>query len=77
MKYKIFEGSGVRDVFEKVATADGLGTTLQKIGQEHYTFVVEITDADLRSMGGRAARNTNGKAVRGGMVAKVTGRKRV
>jgi hypothetical protein len=76
MKFKIFEGSAIRDVYEKVKTADGLGTTLQKVGIEEYTFVVEIDEHSLRAMGGRAARNKNGRAVRGGLVARVTNRKK-
>lgn len=74
VKIKVYEGTGTRNLIEKVATADGLGTTGQKIGVEMYGFVVEI-DADwLRSMGARAAANVNGKAVRGGVTAKVVNR---
>lgn len=75
MNFKIYEGSGVRDVFERVKTADGLGHTRQKVGTEEYAFTVVIDEASLRAMGGRAACNKNGKAVRGGLVAKVTRRK--
>jgi hypothetical protein len=74
---RIFEGSGIRDVYEQVATTDGLGTTLKKVGQEQYTFVVEINEESIRTMGGRAALNQGGKAVRGGLKAKITSRRRV
>jgi hypothetical protein len=74
---RIFEGSGIRNVYERVKTADGLGTTLEKVGTEEYTFVVDIDEQSLRSMGGRASSNKNGKAVRGGLKAKITSRRKV
>lgn len=52
-------------------------STLRQIvvGNEEYTFVVEIDEKSLIAMGGRAARNKNGRAQRGGMVAKITSRR--
>lgn len=75
-KLKVFEGRGVRNVYEKVPTADGLGTTLEKVGQEEYTFTIDITERSLTGMGSRAASNITGKAVRGGLECKITSRRR-
>jgi hypothetical protein len=76
-KFKIFEGSGTRDLYERVKCADGLGFTTQKCGREEYSFVVEIDEQSLRSLGGRAASNVNAKAVRGGLTAKITRRRKI
>lgn len=77
IKIKIHEGTGTRDLYVMVATDDGLGTTKKKVGTETYSFELVVDTDWFHSMGARAARNANGRAVRGGVTAKVVNRRRL
>lgn len=69
-KILVRSGRATRDVYETNKT-----TYAQvKVGSELFSYVVEIDEKSLMSLVGRAARNKNGKAVRGGLVAKIVSR---
>lgn len=76
VKIKIYEGTGTRKLYARTADGHG-GWTSTEDGNEMYGFVVEV-DADwFRSMGAIAARNTTGRAKRGGLTAKVVNRRKL